>query len=273
MYKHVKRLIDVIFSIVIIVVLSPLLLILAVWIKLESAGPILFKQARYGRDKVPFQCLKFRTMHEDTPPDSPTRNLTDSQHYITFSGRILRRTGFDELPQLINVLKGEMSLIGPRPVVLAEKDLIHERDKYGANSVLPGIGGWAQSNGRDEIDYKTKARLDGEYAQNFGWRMDASCLWRTVIAIFTSNGFKEGGFGDTAYKRHVQKNTKRITFTGRVVRRIKRDVSRVKQQPELMKQSFVKYRDMTTAQKKALRDRTPINSTKSRDRKVTTEGR
>lgn len=228
MYRYAKRLLDLVFSVTSLVVLSPFLLITAIVIKLESAGPVLFKQQRYGKDKVPFWCLKFRTMYEDTPANSPTKDLKDSRRYITRSGKLLRRTGLDELPQLINILRGEMSLIGPRPVILAEKDLIEERDKYGANDFLPGIGGWAQSNGRDEIDYKTKARLDGEYAQNFGVTMDISCLWRTFIAIFTSNGFKEGGFGDTPYKRKVQRNTHRITFTGRVVRRVKKDVAKVK---------------------------------------------
>ena len=249
MYVHFKRFFDVAVSLAMLVVLSPFLLLVAVWIKLESAGPVLFRQMRYGKDKVPFECLKFRTMYEDTPPDSPTRDLTDSYDYITLSGQILRRTGFDELPQLINILRGDMSLIGPRPVVLAESDLIDERDKYGANAMIPGIGGWAQSNGRDEIDISEKARLDGEYAQNFGWRMDLSCLWRTVVAIFTSHGFKEGGFGDTPYKRMVAKNTHRITFTGRVIRRVKRDVESIKKQPKVAKESYSKYKLRLISQK------------------------
>lgn len=228
MYRPIKRCIDFTASLLGLVVLAPLFLILAVWIKLESAGPVLFRQKRYGKDKVPFECLKFRTMYEDAPPSSPTCALKNSQNYITFSGRILRRVGLDELPQLINVLYGEMSLIGPRPVVLAEEKLIAERDKYGANAMLPGIGGWAQSNGRDEIDYKAKARLDGEYAQNFGWRMDMSCVWRTAVAIFTSSGFREGHIGDTPYKRQVQQHTQRITLPKRVARRVKRDVAKVK---------------------------------------------
>lgn len=242
MYVHFKRLVDVAVSLAMLVVLSPFLLLVAAWIKLESAGPVLFKQMRYGKDKVPLECLKFRTMYEDTPPDSPTRKLKDSHSYITFSGRIMRRTGFDELPQLVNILRGDMSLIGPRPVVLAETDLIAERDKYGANAMTPGIGGWAQSNGRDEVGVKEKARMDGEYAQNFSWRMDLSCLWRTLIAVFTSRGFKEGGFGDTAYKRKVQRNTHRITFAGRVVRRVKRDVESIKKQPAIVKNSLASYR-------------------------------
>lgn len=228
MYKSVKRTLDILASLIGLVLLAPLFVVLALWIKLESAGPVFFKQSRYGRDKVPFDCLKFRTMYEDTPANSPTRELKNSRQYITHSGRLLRRLGLDELPQLFNILGGDMSLIGPRPVVLAEKDLIAERDKYGANACLPGIGGWAQSNGRDEIDYKTKARLDGEYAQNFGFHMDMSCVWRTAVAIFTSRGFREGHIGDTPYKRHVQQNTKRITLSKRVVRRVKRDIGKIK---------------------------------------------
>ncbi|MDN5819838.1 MAG: sugar transferase, partial [bacterium] len=202
MYRnYIKRIVDVTVSLILMVVLLPILIPIAIWIKLESAGPILFKQQRYGRSKVPFECFKFRTMHEETPANIATHDLKDSASYITFSGKLLRRSGLDELPQLFNIIRGDMSLVGPRPVVLAEKSLIREREKYGANDMLPGIGGWAQSNGRDEIDIKDKARLDGEYAQNFGWRMDVSCLWRTAVAIFTSSGFKEGGFGDTVYKR------------------------------------------------------------------------
>ncbi len=249
MYKYVKRTLDILASLIGLVLLAPLFIILTVWIKLESAGPVFFKQSRYGRDKVPFNCLKFRTMYEDTPANSPTRELKNSHQYITHSGRLLRRLGLDELPQLVNILRGDMSLIGPRPVVLAEKDLIAERDKYDANAMTPGIGGWAQSNGRDEIDVREKARLDGEYAQNFGWRMDVSCLWRTAVAIFTSHGFKEGGFGDTPYKRMVAKNTHRITFTGRVIRRVKRDVESIKKQPKLAKESYSKYKLRLISQK------------------------
>lgn len=225
MYRHVKPTIDKIVSLVGLIILSPFLIIISVWVKLESEGPVFFKQQRYGKDKVPFDCLKFRTMYIDAPANKATAELKDATYYITTSGRILRRLGIDELPQLINVLKGEMSLIGPRPVVLTETRLIAERDKYGANSFTPGIGGWAQSNGRDEIDYKTKARLDGEYAQNFGFHMDASCLWRTAVAIFTSRGFKEGHLGDTAYKREVQKRTKQLSLPKRVVRKAKKTIA------------------------------------------------
>ncbi len=220
MYKYVKRVADLLIAIIALFLLIIPFVIIATWIKLESRGPFLFKQKRYGKNKEPFECLKFRTMTTDAPGDSATRDLKDAHQYITSSGRILRRLGIDELPQLVNVLKGEMSLIGPRPVVLTEKRLIAEREKYGANAMLPGIGGWAQSNGRDEIDYKTKARLDGEYTQNFGWRMDVSCLWRTTVAIFTSAGFKEGHFGDTGYRKYVHANTKKIPILKRTYRRM-----------------------------------------------------
>ena len=226
MYKYVKRFLDIVVSIIGLILLMPIFIILAIWIKLESAGPILINQQRYGKNKIPFGCLKFRSMYEDTPPNSPTGELKNPHLYITVSGRIMRRLGLDELPQLINIIKGEMSLIGPRPVVLAEKNLITERDKYNANAMTPGIGGWAQSNGRDELDYKTKARLDGEYAQNFGWRMDISCIWRTIVAVFTSKGFREGNIGDTPYKRQVQQNVKRITLKKRITRKIKKDTKK-----------------------------------------------
>lgn len=208
MYASVKRILDVGVSVVALIILSPLFIIVALIIKVDSPGGVFFKQKRSGKDRVPFMCYKFRTMSVDAPHNRATCELKGSKSYITRPGKILRRLGIDELPQLFNVLKGEMSLIGPRPVILKETKLLDERDKYGANAMVPGIGGWAQSNGRDEIDYKTKARLDGEYTQNFGWRMDASCVWRTVVAIFTSEGFREGGLGDDKYKKNVEVRTR-----------------------------------------------------------------
>lgn len=222
MYTHVKRLADVSISAVTLVILLPVFILVGLVIKLDSRGPVLFRQNRWGKDRTVFECLKFRTMSVDAPSAVATRNLKGAKNYITRSGRILRRIGLDELPQLINVLKGEMSLIGPRPVVLAETDLIDERDKYGANAMVPGIGGWAQSNGRDTVGVKEKARLDGEYAQNFSLKMDISCVWRTVVAIFTSEGFKEGHLGDTAYKHEVEARTKKIALHKRVYRKMKR---------------------------------------------------
>lgn len=229
MYKlYIKRALDVVFSCIALIVLSPLFLLIAITIKLSSRGPVFFKQERFGRNKRPFLCYKFRTMKSHTPPSIPTRLLHDGHLYITACGRLLRRFGIDELPQLINIARGEMSFIGPRPVILAETDLICERDKYGANACMPGIGGWAQSNGRDEISVKDKARLDGEYAQDFGLRMDMSCLWRTVVAIFTSSGFKEGHIGDTSYKHRVEKNTKKINPVRRLTTGIGRTVVKIR---------------------------------------------
>lgn len=212
MYARSKRTFDAIFATILLVLLAPLFVVIAVWIKIESKGPIFFKQRRYGKHKAPFTCLKFRTMVDSAPHELPTRELVNATSYITHSGKVLRRLGIDEIPQLINVLRGEMSLIGPRPVVLAETNLIRERDKYGANSVAPGIGGWAQSNGRDELADSAKARLDGEYVQNFGLAMDISCIWRTAVAVFTSAGFKEGHIGDTEFKQKVRHNTKKFSL-------------------------------------------------------------
>lgn len=210
MYTYIKRGFDFLIAAILLILLLPLFLLISLWIMLDSSGPVLFHQRRWGRNRTQFECLKFRTMTIEAPSDIATRDLTDSKKYITFSGRFLRRLGLDELPQLINVLRGEMSLIGPRPVMIAERSLINERDKYGANAMTPGIGGWAQSNGRDELDDKAKARLDGEYTQNFGLRMDTSCLLRTAVAIFTSKGFKEGGFGDDDYREQVKRKTHRV---------------------------------------------------------------
>lgn len=215
MYRYFKRAADIIVASLLLTLSAPVLLLIAFFIKLDTMGPVIFRQKRYGKDKQPFDCLKFRTMTITDSVGVPTEAFKDADMYITGVGSFLRRSGLDELPQLINVLKGEMSFIGPRPVILAEKKLIAERDKYGANAMLPGIGGWAQSNGRDEIDYKLKARLDGEYAQNFGLGMDVSCLWRTAVAVFTSSGFKEGHIGDTSYKQQVRKRTKKLTLAKR----------------------------------------------------------
>lgn len=223
MYVYIKRFLDLAVSLILLLGLSPFILAIALIITVESQGGVLFRQTRSGKNKVPFVCYKFRTMSVDAPKNKATRDLKNPTKYITKSGKILRRLGLDELPQLINVIKGDMSLIGPRPVILAEKDLISERDKYGANAMMPGIGGWAQSNGRDELDYKTKARLDGEYTQNFGLRMDFSCLWRTIVAVFTSKGFKEGGVWDGAYKKRIERNSKRV--------RLQRSGSSMKNRP------------------------------------------
>ena len=165
MYQHIKRLIDIVLSLGAIVVLSPVLLLLAVLIKLDSKGPVLFKQKRVGKDKTHFEILKFRTMYADVPKDVPTHLLADPASKITKIGRFLRKSSLDELPQIFNILKGEMSIIGPRPALWNQFDLIEERDKYGANNVRPGLTGLAQISGRDELEIPVKAKLDGEYVE------------------------------------------------------------------------------------------------------------
>ena len=180
MYLKIKRLIDIVLSLTGLILLSPLFLLLIVLIKLDSKGPVLFKQKRVGLYKSHFYILKFRTMRIDTPKDTPTHLLDNPDQWITKMGRFLRKTSLDELPQIINILKGEMSIIGPRPALWNQYDLIEERDKYGANDVPPGLTGWAQINGRDELPIEVKARLDGEYLEKIGLSMDIKCFFGTI---------------------------------------------------------------------------------------------
>lgn len=194
-YYYVKRLMDVILSLIGLIVLSPLLIVLAVVIKIESNGPVLFKQKRVGKGKKLFNILKFRTMRIDTPSEMPTHLLQNPDAFITKTGRALRKTSLDELPQLWNILMGHMSIIGPRPALWNQHDLIAERDKYGANDILPGLTGWAQINGRDELPIDVKAKLDGYYVQNMSFIMDIKCFLRTVISVLKSDGVVEGGTG------------------------------------------------------------------------------
>lgn len=191
-YCFVKRITDIIIAFLGIVILFPIFLIISIAIKIDSDGPVIFSQKRYGINKKYFKIYKFRTMNISAPQNVATRDLEDSHIHITKLGRVLRKTSLDELPQLINILKGEMSVIGPRPVILEESDLIAERDKYGANSVKPGLTGWAQVNGRDKLDDKTKAKYDGEYVANFGFVMDLKCFLKTIFLVFTKNGVVEG---------------------------------------------------------------------------------
>jgi len=196
MYRRfVKRALDILFSLLGLIVLSPLLLIVALWIRLDSPGPALFRQKRVGRDKVLFEILKFRTMRTDAPHDVPTHQFSHSQDYITRIGKFLRKTSIDEFPQLLNVLAGQMSLIGPRPALWNQDDLIACRDRYGANGVLPGLSGWAQVNGRDELALETKAMRDGEYARNISFSLDVKCLFLTFRKAFTGEGVAEGKEG------------------------------------------------------------------------------
>ena len=192
MYPTIKRFLDFIFSLIGILVLSPFLLLLVMLIKLDSPGPVLFKQKRIGIHKSYFQIYKFRTMHIDTPNDCPTHLLTDPDHWITRVGKFLRKTSLDELPQIFNILKGEMSIIGPRPALWNQYDLIAERDKYGANDVMPGLTGWAQINGRDELPIASKAKFDGEYVECRNFHFDAQIFFKTIFNVLNSKGIVEG---------------------------------------------------------------------------------
>ena len=190
-----KRIVDLFISVIALIVLSPVFLILVIWIKLDSKGPVLFKQKRVGIHKTHFNILKFRTMKIDTPKDTPTHLLQNPEQYITRAGKFLRKTSLDELPQIINIIKGDMAIVGPRPALWNQYDLIEERDKYGANDIRPGLTGWAQVNGRDELEIPVKAALDGEYVKKMGIRMDTKCVFKTVVQIFTHKGVVEGGTG------------------------------------------------------------------------------
>ena len=196
MYQKVfKRLIDLILSACGILALAPVLLLLVIAIKLDSPGPVFFKQKRVGIHKSHFNILKFRTMRIDTPKDTPTHLLENPQHWITKVGGFLRKTSLDELPQIFNIFVGEMSIIGPRPALWNQFDLIAERDKYGANDVLPGLTGWAQINGRDELPIDVKARLDGEYVSRFSFAFDVKCFFGTIRSVLKHDGVVEGGTG------------------------------------------------------------------------------
>jgi len=194
-YMKLKRLIDILLSLVGLIILSPILAILILAIKLDSKGPVFFKQKRVGIHKSHFYILKFRTMRIDTPKDTPTHQLENPDQWITKVGKFLRKSSLDELPQIINILKGEMSIIGPRPALWNQYDLIEERDKYGANDVPPGLTGWAQINGRDELPIEIKAKLDGEYVEKIGFMMDVRCFFLTIISVLKSEGVVEGGTG------------------------------------------------------------------------------
>lgn len=192
MYLIIKRIIDFILSLLGLIILSPLFLIIAIWIKIDSPGPVFFKQKRVGKDKELFDIYKFRTMRSDTPSDMPTHLLGDPAAFITNSGAFLRKTSLDELPQLINIIKGEMAVIGPRPALWNQDDLVAERDKYNANDVLPGLTGWAQINGRDELPIPVKAKLDGEYIEQMSFAMDVKCFFLTIKSVISSDGVSEG---------------------------------------------------------------------------------
>ena len=193
--KFAKRMIDLVLSGCAIVVLFPVLLFLMIAIKVDSPGPVFFRQKRVGIHKTHFGILKFRTMRIDTPKDCPTHLLENPEQWITKVGKFLRKTSLDELPQLFNIFVGQMSIIGPRPALWNQFDLIEERDKYGANDVMPGLTGWAQINGRDELPIDVKAKLDGEYVQNLSFAFDVKCFLGTIVSVLKHEGVVEGGTG------------------------------------------------------------------------------
>lgn len=190
--KYVKRIIDIVLSFVGLVLLSPLLLIIALLIKLDSKGPVLFKQKRVAKGKAYFSILKFRTMYADVPKDVPTHLLANPDSKITKVGRFLRKSSLDELPQIWNILVGEMSIIGPRPALWNQYDLIAERDKYGANDIRPGLTGLAQVMGRDELLIPIKAEYDGKYARHITFLGDVKIFFKTIGNVISADGVKEG---------------------------------------------------------------------------------
>ena len=192
-YLKIKRSLGFSIALVACLVLIPVFILIMAAIKIESRGPVFFKQKRVGLNKNHFNILKFRTMYIETPNDTPTHLLADPGIYITRVGKILRKTSLDELPQLFNILKGEMAFVGPRPALWNQYDLIDERDKYQANDTLPGLTGWAQINGRDELPIEIKAKFDGEYVKRMGILMDTRCFVATIFSVLKSDGVVEGG--------------------------------------------------------------------------------
>ena len=198
-YLWMKQVGDYLFAIMLTVILSPILIVLAIIVKLDSKGPVLFKQKRIGKDRVEFDIYKFRSMRTDTPSDMPTHLFQNPESFITASGRFLRKSSLDELPQLFNILKGQMSFIGPRPALWNQYDLIDAREKQAekvgisANSIKPGITGWAQVNGRDELPIDVKADMDGYYVSKISFMLDLKILFMTGLSVLTSKGISEGG--------------------------------------------------------------------------------
>ena len=192
LYPVIKRCIDFILSGVGIIVLSPIILLLCILIKLDSRGPILFKQRRIGKNKEEFYIWKFRTMRIDTPHDVPTHMLDNAEQYITRMGKFLRKTSLDELPQLFQIFTGKMAVIGPRPALWNQYDLIAKRDEGQSNMIRPGLTGWAQTHGRDELEIDVKAQLDNFYAENISFVLDVKCFLRTIVLVFKQDGVVEG---------------------------------------------------------------------------------
>ncbi len=198
--KFFKRLMDIVISSIGLIVLAIPMGIIALIILCEDPGTVIFKQQRIGKNQKLFWLYKFRSMRLDTPHDMPTHMLANPQQYILKSGKFIRKTSIDELPQLWNILKGDMSIIGPRPALWNQDDLVAERNKYGANDIKPGLTGWAQINGRDELEIPVKAKLDGDYTEalnsGHGLKMDWKCFWGTIKSVIKSDGVVEGGTGE-----------------------------------------------------------------------------
>ena len=192
MYIKIKRILDFFISLISLIVLFIPFVVIGIIIKLESKGPVFFKQERIGKNKSRFYIYKFRSMRSDAPKDMPTHLLNNAESFITKSGNVLRKTSIDELPQLINILKGEMSIVGPRPALWNQDDLVAERDKYGANDITPGLTGLAQISGRDELEIPVKAKLDGDYAKNISFVQDVKIIFLTIIKTFKRERIVEG---------------------------------------------------------------------------------
>lgn len=192
LYVKIKRILDILLSMLALIILFPFFIVFSIVIKIESKGPIFFKQERIGKNKKHFEIYKFRTMRTDTPKDMPTHMLRNAEMYITKFGKFMRKTSIDELPQLINILKGEMSFIGPRPALWNQDDLIEERDKYNANDIKPGLTGLAQISGRDELEIPVKAKYDGEYVEKMSLWFDVKIFFKTIIKVFKHDGVVEG---------------------------------------------------------------------------------
>lgn len=203
MYPTIKRVLDFLIALLALIVLSPAMLIIALVIRLTSPGPVLFKQKRAGLHGEHFMIYKFRTMRTDAPKEAPTHLLQNAASFITPVGKFLRASSLDELPQLINILKGEMSLVGPRPALWNQFDLLDARQKVGANDVLPGLTGWAQINGRDELPIDVKARLDGEYVRRMSFLFDVRCVLGTVLSVLRRDGIREGAIDPMEDRRRA----------------------------------------------------------------------
>lgn len=205
--KIVKRLCDIVLSGIGLIVLAIPMGLVALAIKIEDPGPVLFSQQRVGNHKKLFTLYKFRSMKLDTPHDTPTHLLANPGQYLLKTGGFIRKTSIDELPQLWNIFKGDMSIVGPRPALWNQDDLVAERDRYGANDVRPGLTGWAQINGRDELEIPVKAALDGEYVRRISFCFDVRCFFSTISSVFRSEGVVEGGTGSLKRAQEEEKGT------------------------------------------------------------------